>query len=128
MSMPQQSQPPSAQAPNPYAAGASSAEAARNPLALASFAAGIAAVALGVVSQLTTMTLLRAGGYQVYALVSGVFSVLVLLAGIAALVLGLVAAQRPGSRLRAGMGIGIGTAVCVSVFVGFAVGGILGLG
>ena len=126
--MPQQSQPSSDQAPNPYAAGAPSPQEPRNPLALASLAAGIAAVALGVVSQLTTMTLLRSGGYQLYALVSGVFSVLVLLTGLAALVLGLVAAQRPGSRLRAGMGIGIGTAVCVSVFVGFALGGILSLG
>ncbi len=124
MSLPQQPQSP-VPTPSPYAAAP--VDAARNPLGVASFACGLAAVVLGAVSQIAMVGFVRAGGYQLYAVVSGALSVILLILGIAALVLGLVAAQRPGSRLRAGMGMGIGIAVCVSVLAGFAVGGIVGI-
>lgn len=114
--------------PSPYSTPAPTTDrGAGNPLALAALICGAVAVVVGVVNQLAGIALLRAANFDLYGLVNGVVSVLVLLLALAALILGLVASRRSTGRLRAGIGIGIGAAVSISIIVGFAVSAILSL-
>jgi phosphate starvation-inducible membrane PsiE len=100
---------------------------ASNPLALAALICAAAAVVVGAVNQLATIALLRTADFELYGVVNGVVSVLVLFLAFAALILGLVASRRSTGRLRAGIGIGIGAALSISLIVGFAVSAILSL-
>ncbi|PZQ89792.1 MAG: hypothetical protein DI534_08380 [Leifsonia xyli] len=95
------------------------APAATNPLAVAAFAAGITTVAIGVIGQFAAIPILRGGDYDLYSIVSVIFTVLSLLVALAALAMGLVAMQRPLGRLRAGIGVGIGGSAVVSIVLGF---------
>lgn len=112
-------------APNPYTSAAPAAGGTSNPVAVASVVLGIVAVALGVINQLATIALLQSSNFELYRVLSGIFSFGMVLAGLAALVLGLVASRRPTGRLRAGIGIGLGAAVSTGVLVGFAVNAVL---
>ncbi|MFT4029853.1 MAG: hypothetical protein QM675_08250 [Protaetiibacter sp.] len=113
--------------PTPYPPAPPSAPAGGNPASLVSFVLGIAAVAVGLLCQVVTVSILHLGGIQLYAAVTAMVSGLVLLIAAAALVVGLVAARHPGDRLRAGIGVGIGIAVVVSVIGSFALNGLLAL-
>lgn len=92
---------------------------ARSPLAVASLAVGIAAVALAAISTVTTFALIYSAEPSVIGAVQLVFGVVVLLVGLVAGVLGLVAlASRPDNRHLAGIGVGISLAIVVSGIVG----------
>jgi hypothetical protein len=116
---------PAPATPYPYASTAPAAGGPSNPLAVASVVLGVVAVALGVVNQLATIALLQSSDFALYRVLSGMFSFAMVLTGLAALVLGLVAGRRPAGRLRAGIGIGLGAAVSTGVLVGFAVNAVL---
>jgi hypothetical protein len=112
-------------APNPYTSATPAAGRTSNPLAVASVELGNIAVTHGVINQHATIALLQSSNFELYRVLSGIYSFGMVLAGLAALVLGLVASRRPTGRLRAGLGIGLGAAVSTGVLVGFAVNAVL---
>jgi len=97
------------------------AESPRNPLAVVALVFGFAAIAVSLISQGVLIALVRTGDFGIYSLVSAVVAALALLVGAAAIVIGLVAAQRPGGRLLAGIGVGLGIGEVVAILGSFVV-------
>lgn len=132
---PQQPNPQQPNAPHPGAApysasqlgytGAPSAPArpaaAGDQLGRTAFIVALAALGLSLILTLSGpfLWLSDVSSYSAYNVVSGFGNLLVLAAAATALVLGLLASRRPGSKLLPGIAIGIGGAQTVGIIFGW---------
>lgn len=112
---------PPVQPAAPYQQQPAPGDAIENPLGRIAFILGLVALGLNVLTNAGVQILVRTTGAMVGSAVSTVGSLLVLAAGICALIFGLIAIKRPGPRALAGIGAGIGIAVCVGVVTSFLI-------
>ena len=110
-------QPPAA----PYQQQTATGEAVDNPLGRIAFILGLVTLGLNVVTTIAFQILIRTTGAMLGSAISSVGSLLVLAVGISALVFGLIAIRRPGPHALAGIGAGVGIAVCVSIVASFLI-------
>lgn len=98
----------------PYAAAPTSGS---NPLARVALIVALATLALGLLFSLLTPFLLRMLDFSStsYGLISGLSGLIALVGSVTALILGIVAARRPGQRLLVGIALGIAGAQVASV-------------
>lgn len=83
------------------------------------FILGLVGVAIQVLLNVVIQIMIRSEGYQAISIASGVFSVLIFLAGVGALVFGLIGLKRTGAP-KAFAGIATGLGIAITVTVGFS--------
>jgi hypothetical protein len=91
------------------------------------FILGLVAVGLQVLLSVIIQIMIRSQGYDLISLVSGVVAVIIFLAGVGALVFGLIGLKRAGSKTFAGIATGLGIAVVVSAGFNFILNAISSL-
>lgn len=98
----------------PYAAAPTSGS---NPLVRVALIVALATLALGLLFSLLTPLLLRMLDFSStsYGLISGLSGLIALVGSVTALILGIVAARRPGQRLLVGIALGIAGAQVATV-------------
>lgn len=98
----------------PYPRAGQQAGQAANSLGRIAFIISVAALAVGLLLTLVTPFLYAGGDFELAGSVHGVLGILLFLAHAAALILAIIAVRRPGSKLLAGIAIGISGAAVVS--------------
>ncbi len=92
----------------------------RNGLATAAFVVAVGGFAVGLLLGIAASAVLAAGGFAVYTLLMGVVAFLQAAAAITAVVLALVALQRPGGRILIGAALGVAGTGLLSIVSGLA--------
>lgn len=92
-----------------------------NSLARTAFIVALVVAAIGALQILTQPFVLSSFGYDAgsYGAFSLVFGVIIFLGNAAALVLGLIAARRPGGHILAGIAIGVGGVQLLGIVLGW---------
>lgn len=100
----------------------SSAPATGNPAGTTGLILGVIAIVISIASNLVVQSMIYTDGYSSVMLISGFGSLLAFVAGLAALILGLVGLRRPGApHAAAGIAVGIGIAQVVGILSNYLV-------
>lgn len=91
-----------------------------NPMGRIGLIFGIVSVGLQVLLNVMIQIMIRSNGYQIISVISGVFSVIIFLAGVGALVFGILGIKRVGApHAVAGIATGLGIAIVVGAGMNF---------